>query len=188
MHEGKPDDDREGPGPIYNARTSQRSDGGLRGEWLDAAEQIAEVEGWIALWLAHPRSQGSAVRDGSDHLEPAFLYLGDRVSLAFIAETAEGIAKHGEAFGFWAREMASGPAALEAFERVFLGHWPSATEFAQHVLDSQQDIGDSTGCDDDDSREDAEMNAESWARDLQRRGEIRVVPSPMGGVWVFRGW
>lgn len=188
MHEGKPDDDQEGPGPIYNARTSQRSDGGLRGEWLDAAEHIAEVEGSIALWLAHPRSRTSPVRDGRDHLEPAFLYLGDRTSPAFIAETAAGITKHGEAFSFWAREMASGRAALEAFEKVFLGHWPSATEFAQHVIDEQRGDEDSGHRDDEEPREDAEMDAESWARDLQRRGEISVVPNPTGGVWIFRGW
>ena len=32
------------------------------------------------------------------------------------------------------------------------------------------------------------MDAKSWAQDLQRRGEINVVPNPQGGVWVFRGW
>ncbi len=186
MHEREPDDEDE-QAPVYTARTSEVDDVGLRGAWMDAAEYIAHAEKSIGLWLRHPMSNGAAVRDGSDHTEPGFLYLGDNESLAFIAEMAAGILKHGPAFAFWVREMGGRPDAPGEFEKVFLGQWKSARDFAQHVLDDQA-AEDSDRRDGEESHEDPPADAGSWAQDLQRRGEIRVVPNPQGGVWVFRGW
>jgi Antirestriction protein (ArdA) len=188
MYEGEPDEDYEELLPIFSARTSDRSDGGLRGTWMDAAEYIAGVEERIALWFRRPIYRRSPVRDGDDHSELGFLYLGDSESLAFIAEMAAGIIKHGQAFTFWVREMGNSPDALEEFEKVFLGHWKSAEEFAQHVLDDRGYAEESEHRDGKESPEDLEMDAKTWAQDLQRRGEINVMPNPQGGVWVFRGW
>ena len=187
MYEGEPDQDDDRP-PVFMARISEVDDVGLRGTWMDAAEYIAEAEESIGLWLRHPLSRGSPVRDGDDHSEPGFLYLGDNESLAFIAEMAAGIVKHGPAFSFWVREMGNSPAALEEFEKVFLGQWKSAAEFTQHVLDERTCTEESERRDGEESRQDLEMDAKTWAQDLQRRGEINVVPNPQGGVWVFRGW
>ena len=186
MHEREPEKDDEQP-PVYMARISEVDDVGLRGTWMDAAEYIADAEESIGLWLRHPLSRGSPVRDGDDHSEPGFLYLGDNESLAFIAEMAAGILKHGPAFGFWVREMGGKPDALDEFEKVFLGQWESAEDFTQHVLDDRAGEN-SERSDSEESCEDLPADAKSWAHDLQRRGEIRVVPSPLGGVWVFRGW
>ena len=188
MYEGEPDEDDEELLPIFSARTSDRSDGGLRGTWMDAAEYIAGAEKSIGLWLRHPMPHGAPGRDGDDHSEPGFLYLGDNESLAFIAEMAAGIAKHGRAFAFWVREMGNSPDALDEFEKVFLGQWKSAAEFAQHVLDDRGYAGESEHRDGEESPEDLEIDAKTWAQDLQRRGEINVIPSPHGGVWIFRGW
>ena len=187
MYEGEPDQDDDRP-PVFMARISDVDDVGLRGTWMDAAEYIAHAEESIGLWLRHPLSRGSPVRDGDDHREPGFLYLGDNESLAFIAEMAAGIVKHGPAFSFWVREMGNSPDALEEFEKVFLGQWKSAAEFTQHVLDERTCAEESERRDGEESRQDLEMDAKTWAQDLQRRGEIRVVPSPQGGVWIFRGW
>jgi len=186
MHEREPDDEDEQP-PVFTARTSEVDDVGLRGAWMDAAEYIAGAEKNIGLWLRHPMPNGTPVRDGNDHTEPGFLYLGDNESLAFIAEMAAGILRHGRAFSCWVREMGGRPEAGNEFEKVFLGQWKSATDFAQHVLDDHA-AEDSESRDGEESREDLPADAKSWARDLQRRGEIRVVPNPQGGVWVFRGW
>ena len=187
MHEREPEKDDEQP-PVYMARISEVDDVGLRGTWMDAAEYIADAEESIGLWLRHPLSRGSPVRDGDDHSEPGFLYLGDNESLAFIAEMAAGIAKHGRAFAFWVREMGNSPEALEEFEKVFLGQWRSAAEFTQHVLDERTCTEESEHRDGEESPEDLETDAKTWAQDLQRRGEINVIPNPQGGVWIFRGW
>ena len=187
MHEREPEKDDEQP-PVYMARISEVDDTGLRGTWMDAAEYIVNAEKNIGLWLRSPLSHGTPVRDGNDHFEQGFLYLGDNESLAFIAEMAAGIIKHGPAFTFWVREMGNSPDALEEFEKVFLGQWKSAEEFTQHVLDDRGYAGECEHRDGEESPEDLEIDAKTWAQDLQRRGEISVIPNPQGGVWVFRGW
>jgi len=66
MYEGEPDQDDDRP-PVFMARISEVDDVGLRGTWMDAAEYIADAEESIGLWLRHPLSRGSPVRDGDDH-------------------------------------------------------------------------------------------------------------------------
>jgi antirestriction protein len=187
MHEREPDKDDERP-LVFSARIGETDDIGLRGSWMDAAECIANSEESIALWLRSPLSRDSPLRDGTDHAEPGFLYLGDNESLTFIAEMAAGIAKHGPAFALWVRAMGNSPEIRDKFEKVFLGQWKSATEFAQHVLDERGRNGESEPHDSEESSETVEMDAKTWARDLQRRGEIKVVHNSQGGVWIFRGW
>jgi hypothetical protein len=188
MHEGEPDRDDEEPVPVYMTSISEADDVGLRGSRMDAAEYIAAIEERIARRLSIPKSDKRSWRDGDDHTEPGFLYVGDRESLQFIAEMAAGIARHGKAFAFWVREMGGRPEALDEFEKVFLGQWESAAEFAQRVLDDCRPREEPERRDDENSDQDPEMDAKTWAQDLQRRGEINVVPNPQGGVWVFRGW
>jgi hypothetical protein len=188
MHEREPDRDDEKFVPVYMASISETDDVGLRGSRMDAAEFIAAMEERIGRRLSIPKFDRSSWRDGHDHTEPGFLYVGDRESLRFIAEMAAGIARHGQAFAFWVREMGGKPDALDEFEKVFLGPWESAEDFAQHVLNDLAAVEDAERRDGEELREDLPADAKSWARDLQRRGEIRVVPGPQGGVWVFRGW
>jgi hypothetical protein len=186
MHEREEheDDDER---PVFMAGFSEFDDAGLRRAWMDAGECIAAAEKRIALWLRQPLSCSSSLRSG-DHIEPGFIYLGERESLAFIAAMAAGILRYGPAFSFWVRKMGQRPEAPEEFEKVFLGHWQSAAEFAQHVLDQRDGSDEPERRDEEEPREEAEIDATIWAQDLQRRGEINVVPSPEGGVWVFRGW
>jgi len=188
MHEREPDRDDEKFVPVYMASISETDDVGLRGSRMDAAEYIAAMEERIARRLSVPKSDKRSWRDGHDHTEPGFLYVGDREALRFIADMAAGIARHGQAFAFWVREMGGRPEALDEFEKVFLGQWESAEDFAQYVLDDHATAEDSERRESDEPREDLPADAKSWAHDLERRGEINVVPNPQGGVWVFRGW
>jgi hypothetical protein len=188
MHEGEPDRDDEEPVPVYMTSVGRTDDVGLRGERMDAAEYIADMEERVSRRLSIPRSDKRSWRDGHDHTDPGFLYVGDRESLQFIAEMAAGIARYGQAFAFWVREMGGRPEALDEFEKVFLGQWESAEEFAQHVLDEHATAEYSERCESEEPSENLPTDAQSWAHDLERRGEIDVVPNPRGGVWVFRGW
>lgn len=188
MHEGEPITNDEKAVPVYMTSISEADDVGLRGSRMDAAEFIAAMEERIARRLSIPKSDKRSWRDGHDHTDPGFLYVGDRESLQFIGEMAAGIARHGKAFALWVREMGGRPEAVDEFEKVFLGQWENADEFAQHVLDEHATVEDSERCESEEPREDLPADAKSWARDLERRGEIKVVPNPRGGVWVFRGW
>jgi len=187
MHEREPDKDKERQW-VFTDCISEVDDAGHRAAWMDAAEVIADTEEVRAFFFHDPLSRIGPARKSRDRFEPRFLYVGDRESLAFMAETAAGIIKHGQAFAYWVREMGGKPDALDEFEKVFLGHWKSAEDFTRHVLDDHAGTEESERRDDEDSGHDLEMDARSWAQDLQRRGEIRVVPNPQGGVWIFRGW
>lgn len=188
MHEREPGKDKERLW-VFTDCVKEVDDAGHRAAWMDAAEVIADTEESRAFFFNDPLSRtDDRARKGGDRFEPRFLYVGDRESLAFMAETAAGIIKHGQAFAFWVREMGGRPDALDEFEKVFIGHWKSADEFTQYVLDDRAAAENTERRDDEESREDRPTDAKTWARDLQRRGEIRVVPSPLGGVWVFRGW
>jgi len=187
MHEREPGKDKERLW-VFTDCISEVDDAGHRAAWMDAAEVIADTEEVRAFFFHDPLSSIGPARKSRDRFEPRFLYVGDRESLAFMAETAAGIIKHGQAFAFWVREMGGKPDELDEFEKVFLGHWKSAEDFTQHVLDDRSVTEDSKHVDSETSGEDVPADAKSWACDLQRRGEIRVVPGPQGGVWVFRGW
>lgn len=188
MHEREPDEDDEKHVPVYMSSISEADDVGLRGSRMDAAEFIAAMEERIGRRLSIPKFDKSSWRDGHDHTEPGFLYVGDRESLQFIADMAAGIARHGQAFAFWVREMGGKPDALDEFEKVFLGPWESAEDFAQHMLNDLAGDENSERRESEEPRDDLPADAKSWAHDLLRRGEINVVPQPGGGVWVFRGW
>jgi len=105
MHEREPDRDEEEHRPVYMASIGEADDIGLRGSRMDAAEYIADMEEGIGRRLSIPKSDKRSWRDGHDHTEPGFLYVGDRESLQFIADMAAGIARYGQAFAFWVREM-----------------------------------------------------------------------------------
>ena len=184
MYEGDPDEDDEEQPPIYIAEVGD--DGGLRGAWMDTAEYIADTEESLALWLQHPVSLGSEVRDGHDHAEPGFLYLGDRDALAFIAEMVSGIVECGQAFAAWARHADSGSDAVGRFKQSFLGRWESVDQFVEQLL---KDLGASEGDDPsvpEGSHSEPSHDPAMVAQALQQRGAIRVIPNPNGGVWVFR--
>jgi hypothetical protein len=169
--------------PVFAASTGEADDVGLRGAWIAAAQQIAGAEQEIATWLVLRRSVG---QQPADELRPGFLYLGKGEALAFIAALVVGILTYGEAYTYWVQSSGGDPRAQAEFEKVFLGRWPSTERFTQHLLD--QRARDDDAADSDESKDEWALDAASWAADLQRRGEIRVVDDPEGGVWIFRGW
>lgn len=181
MHEWEPEEEDERP--IFTAKVG--SDGGLRGDWMDTAEYIADTEGKIALWWRNPATRGSPVRDGQDHLEPAFVLLGSRESLAFIGETVSGITEHGDPFAAWARHVGGDPEELRRFDDAYLGRWESTEAFVGQLLDEVGPV--ITEGADGDHQLRVLTNAVELAEELQRRGDICAIKNPEGGVWIFKG-
>lgn len=182
MYEGEPNEDNEELPPIFTAKVGD--DGGLRGDWMDTAEYIADTEEKIALWWRHPASRGTPVRDGQDHLDPGFVLLGNRESLAFIGETASGITEHGQAFVAWARHVGGDPEELRRFQDAYLGRWETAEQFVSEVL---AELGPILAEGPEADQQMRVLNdVAELAQELQRRGDIWTAPTPDGGVWVFR--
>lgn len=181
MHEGAFEGAEEDDRPIYVA--NDREDGGLRDDWREVAEVIANIEGGMALRRLRRRRAGLDLPDG-DQLQPGFIMVGRRASLAAIAEATTGIIEHGQAFAAWADLVGDDPEALRHFDKAFLGSWDSAAEFAKQLT---AELGPLTA---DESEDDQQFRmlllANELAEELQRRGVICAIPNHRGGVWVFR--
>jgi hypothetical protein len=183
MHERRLKEDDEEILPALTARVCD--DGGLPGDWMETAENIADAEERIALRWRNPMSRSFPVRDGRDHLEPGFVLLGSRKSLAFIGETVSGITEHGEVFAAWARHVRGDPKELQRFADAYLGRWESVEAFIGQVLDELPPV--ITAGADGDHQLGVLTNAVELADELQRRGDICAIDNPEGGVWIFRG-
>jgi hypothetical protein len=184
MHE-KSEEGEAPQGAIFTAGTVEADDVGLRGAWIAAAQQIAGTEQEVATWLTLRRSVGCKA---ADELRPGFLYLGRREALAFIAAAVVGILTYGPSFAHWVQASGGDPCALAEFEKVYLGSWPSVEQFTEYLLKEREQDDGAEAEPAEEPPEEAALDAAQWAADLQRRGEIRVVDDPAGGVWIFRGW
>jgi hypothetical protein len=181
MHERGLDNEDEDERPIWVA--NDRRDGGLRDDWREVAEVIANIENRSALYWVRRKREGFGGIDDDD-IDPGFIMVGRRRSLSAIAEATSGIIEHGQAFRAWADLVGDDPEALHRFSEAFLGSWGSAAEFAQQVLG---ELGPLSA---DEFDEDQQLRilvlASELADELERRGVISAVPNPKGGVWVFR--
>lgn len=184
MHEGPFDKHKAEGTPIYVVNSGE--DGGMREDWMQAAEYIAHIEGGIAFSRRREqRSIGSMLRRGHDELEPAFLMVGRRESLEATAQTVTGIIEHGQAFLAWANMVGDDPESLRHFDEAFLGSWESAAEFASQVMGELGPL--SAEASEEDQQFHMLLLASELAEELLRRGVICAVPNNRGGIWVFRG-
>ncbi len=181
MHEGSFDSAEEDDRPIYVA--NDRKDGGLRDDWREVAEVIANIEGSIAIRRLHRRRVGLDLPNG-DELQPGFVMVGRRKSLSAIAEATTGIIEHGQAFVAWSELVGDDPEALRRFDEGFLGSWDSAAKFAEQVMGELGPL--SAGASEEDQQVHMLLLASELAEEMQRRGVICAVPNQRGGVWVFR--
>jgi hypothetical protein len=181
MHEGAFESVEEDDRPIYVA--NDRKDGGLRDDWREVAEVIANIEGGIALRRVFRRRAGLDLPRG-DELEPGFVMVGRRESLSAIADATTGIIEHGQAFVAWAGLVGDDPEALRRFDEAFLGSWDSAAEFAKQLTDELGPLY--MGESEEDQQFRMLLLASELAEELQRRGVIWAIPNHRGGVWVFR--
>jgi len=185
MYEGEPDDDDEEEQPPVSF-TRFGDDGGLRSDWLETAEFIAATERHFAMRAHNPAIPACPMRDGHDHLEPAFVLLGGQASLAFVGEATTGIIERGEAFAAWVRDVGESPDATQRFDESYLGRWESVEAFAKHMLETSRPTDDDSQDGTDVPRRAERPDPAKLAAELQRRGAIRAIPSPQGGVWLFR--
>jgi hypothetical protein len=181
MHEAEPNDNDENWPEAIFAKVGD--DGGLFGEWLDAAEGIAHSEQGLGRWWFHPSSSRSYLHDGDDHHKPDLIIFGSHEALALIGEIAAGITEHGLVFAAWARLVGPDPERLRRFEQSFLGTWRSPEQFVSEVL---SDVGPVVAEDGPNRQLRVLTDPADLAEELQRRGDITALENPSGGVWIFR--
>ncbi len=96
-----------------------------------------------------------------------------------------GIVEHGEAYAAFAAYVNDQPERLKDFAEAYRGHWESATQYADELLD---ELGATEVLEQVPEwlQPYITLDVESFARDLQIGGDILVFEGD-GGVWVFYG-
>jgi antirestriction protein len=176
------------PPRIYVASLSDYNDGVLHGVWLDAAQDLDElhaaVNEMLATSVSNPHAEGYAVHD---HEGFGRYGVGEYDSLNWINQVAIGITEHGLAFSAWADQCDHNEDALPLFGETYLGEWDGIEAYAEELL---TDIGWVEAIDKavpETMQSYVRIDFAGFARDCILSGDVTVVPSDKGGVWVFEG-
>lgn len=174
---------------IYAASLSDYNNGILHGAWLDAAVEPTELyDGIAAMLAASPTAAkyGQPAEEWAVHDFEGFgpLRLGEYEDVSWITDVAKGIAEHGLAFAAWASQVESDPERLNQFDDAYHGEWESAQEYAESLLDDH-DARHILEQLPDWLQPYVELDVAGFARDLEYGGDITVLETPDGGVWVF---
>jgi antirestriction protein len=173
---------------IYVASLSDYNAGVLHGEWLDAAQNLDDLETAVTAMLARspsdPRAEEFAVHDDEGF---GNCLVGEFDSLDWINRVAAGIAEHGLAFGAWAAQCNHDPDELDKFDEAYLGKWDSIEEYAEQLLDDFGLNRELETAIPEQLRSYIHIDVAGFARDMQSDLDITVVTNPSGGVWLFEG-
>jgi antirestriction protein len=170
---------------VYVASLADYNAGRLHGAWIDAAQDVEQLEQEVEAMLAASPTQ--AAEEWAIHDYEGFgpLVLSEYESLERVSGLAQRIAEHGPAFAHWTAVLGPDDADPgEHFDDVYLGHWRSPEEYAEHLI---ADLG----YDDileraipDSLRPYVSFDTRAFARDLELNGQI-ITSADDSGVYVF---
>jgi antirestriction protein len=172
---------------IYVASLTDYVSGQLHGTWIDASQDLEEVQTAITNMLTSspsgPGAEEFAIHDhdGFGHYHP-----GEYQPIDSVVRIAHGIIEHGRAFAAWAAHAGDDPETLQRFEDVFLGNYDSVASYAHDLLDNlpveriiEEHVPESL-------QAYIRIDSEALGRDLMLGGDITIVEHH-DGVWVFEG-
>jgi antirestriction protein len=176
------------PPRIYVASLSDYNDGVLHGVWLDTAQDLDElhtaVNKMLATSVSNPHAEEYAIHD----YEGFGRYrVGEYDSLKWINQVAIGITEHGLAFAAWADQCDHNEDVLPLFNETYRGEWDNIEAYAEELL---TDVGWVEAIDKaipETMQPYVSIDFAGFARDCILSGDVTVVPSDEGGVWVFEG-
>lgn len=175
---------------IWIASLADYVDGRLHGAWIDATQEIEDLEQAVMDILARSPTPGAEEWAIHDYDGFGTLRLGEYETLEDVSAIAQGIARHGPAFAAWAEVVRDGGDPLDhdllaAFEDHYIGQHESREAWAEEMCD---DLGFSlevTSSLPTHIQPYVTMDYEGMARDMEVGGEITATECPGGGVWVF---
>lgn len=171
---------------VWIGSLADYNNGHLHGDWVDAAVEADELE--AAAWAILSTSQEPAAEEWAifDYDGFGVWKVGEYESLALVARVARGIAEHGLAFAAWADLVGDDLGRLDDFAEAYLGEYDSAEAWADEVMDDlgyRQQLEELPG----DIARYVQLDTGQWARDAWLGGDITVVATPEGRVWIFDG-
>ena len=172
---------------IYAASLSDYNAGILHGVWLEAAQEVDDIQAGVEQMLAASpttRRYGDVAEEWAIHDSENFAPFqpGEYMPLAELAEIGEGISSCGPAFAHYANLLDPGSRAdeLRLFDDRYRGHWESMTNYAEQMLDDL-DV-DLDGLIPEWLRPYVSLDVEAFGRDLQT--EVSTSDGD-GGIYVF---
>jgi antirestriction protein len=172
---------------IYVASLSDYNAGRLHGAWIDAAQEPEQIENEIAWMLKQspePIAEEWAIHD---HDGFGGVQLSEYEPIQRVSRIARGILEHGTAFAAWVNHSDDDERALQSFEDCYLGAWPSRREFAEETL---SDLGFDKLIEEhvpDHFVPYVRFDADAYIRDVELNGDLTIIDSPDGTVFVFSG-
>jgi len=156
---------------IYVADLKAYNDGELHGIWIDAAQDVEDIEKEIKEMLKEENTEEWEIHDSEG--------FGDvdvhGMSLDEISRLAKGIEEHGEAFAAFYMDSEDIDAAETEFQDAYEGEYSSANEFAYEYLNDVFTIPDFLA---------SYIDYEKVTRDLMM--DFWSADAPGGRVYIFR--
>lgn len=187
MYEEKPTAERGAeavPPRIYVASLSDYNDGRLHGSWVDAAQEPDQLVEAVEAMLRASRVPGAEEWAIHDYEGFGPLGLSEHESLEQISQLGQGIAAFGEAFAAFAGLDDGDGLDPTSFEARYQGRWDCLAAYADGLLD---ELGAAEAMErlPDWLQAYVRVDYEQFARDLELGGDVCVVGTSDGGVFVF---
>jgi antirestriction protein len=164
---------------IYVACLSSYNAGILHGRWIDANQDSEVIREEIADMLAESPSADAEEYAIHDHEGFGGIAIGEHDDIDKIAELAEQLTEHGEAYAAFCNLVGLDYATPEGFEDEYSGHYDSETAYAEDYIDSCYDLERMMG------NLAYYFDYERFAHDLFI-SDLASVDSSEGGVYVFQ--
>ena len=116
---------------IYVASLSDYNAGRLHGAWIEAGQDSDSLGMEITAMLERSKEPNAEEWAIHDFEEFGPVRLSEYESLERISAVAQGLEKHGKAFGYWANYVGTDLDKLQSFEQAYLGHWESMTAYGE---------------------------------------------------------
>ncbi len=159
--------------------------GKLVGAWIDANQEPDELQQAIQDVLASSGEPGAEEWAIFDHEGFNPFQLGTNEDVRIISAVAKGITEHGEAFASWAELHDGDLDMLAHFQDAYLGHFASAADFGQQLLDDfeveavlDREVPEWI-------RRHVQVDIEGLADDMALSGDVWIEEAPSGGIYVF---
>lgn len=122
---------------IYVACLASYNNGILHGLWIDADQEVTELQTDIVAMLASspiPGAEEWAIHDYEGFFD---FQLNEYEDLAVVSRMAKGIVEHGEAFAAYVSWAGTEDDALEHFRDHYMGTYEDEEAWVQEVADDQ---------------------------------------------------
>jgi len=125
---------------IYVACLAAYNNGFLHGKWIDANQDAEAIHAEIQDMLKESPVCGAEEWSIHDYEGFAGLKLSEYESIEDVAEYAQMIEEHGEAWALFAKYVGMDYATKEAFEDAYKGEWDSEEAFAENLAEEAMEI------------------------------------------------